>query len=290
MPPSTSPAALDRHQLQEELRQLGVRAGSVLIVHASLSAFGTVEGGADTVVGALLDCLTPSGTLAVPTFTPEVSDPYPQVERPTTDKVMAARDEVPLFHDALPSSMGAVPAAVLAHPDRLRGSHPQASVAAIGPSAHRITHQQPLAYALGPGSPFDALHELDADILLLGVGHNRNSFLHYAETHVPHHRRKLRRFPYLVDGQRVWVEARDVGDDNGHALSARGRGVRRHRPGAQPHHRPGRMPAHEQPCARPFRCAATGRTSGRRRVRAPGAWGVMAAAPRAAGRTAASSS
>ncbi len=31
----------------------------------------------------------------------------------------------------------------------------------------------------------------------------------------PPHRRKLRRFPYLVDGQRVWVEARDVGDDNG---------------------------------------------------------------------------
>ncbi|MEU9193261.1 aminoglycoside N(3)-acetyltransferase [Streptomyces hundungensis] len=192
-----------------------MRAGSVLIVHASLSAFGTVEGGADTVVGALLDCLTPTGTLAVPTFTPEVSDPHPQVEQPISDKVMAARDEVPLFHDALPSPMGAVPAAVLAHPDRLRGSHPQASVAAIGPLAHRITHQQPLAYALGPGSPFDALHELDADILLLGVGHNRNSFLHYAETRVPHHRRKLRRFPYLVDGQRVWVEAHDVGDDNG---------------------------------------------------------------------------
>lgn len=75
MPPSTSPAALDRPQLQAELRQLGVRAGSVLIVHASLSAFGTVEGGADTVVGALLDCLTPSGTLAVPTFTPRSATP-----------------------------------------------------------------------------------------------------------------------------------------------------------------------------------------------------------------------
>ncbi|MFE4862795.1 aminoglycoside N(3)-acetyltransferase [Streptomyces sp. NPDC056670] len=184
-------------------------------MHASLSAFGAVEGGAEAVVGALLECLTPSGTLAVPTFTPEISDPYPQAEQPTSDKVMAARDEIPLFHDATPTSMGAVPAAVLAHPDRLRGTHPQASVAAIGPAARRITHQQPLAYALGTGSPFDALHELDADILLLGVGHNRNSFLHYAEAHVPHHRRKLRRFPHLIDGRRVWVEARDVGDDNG---------------------------------------------------------------------------
>ncbi|MFG3283225.1 aminoglycoside N(3)-acetyltransferase [Streptomyces sp. NPDC048111] len=210
--PSTG---LGRAQLEDGLRELGVRAGSVLIVHASLSAFGPVQGGADAVVGALLDCLTPSGTLVVPTFTPEVSDPHAHVEQPSSDKVMAARDEVPLFHDALPTSMGAVPTAVLARPDRLRGTHPQASVAAIGPAARRITRQQPLAYALGTGSPFDVLHELDADILLLGVGHNRNSFLHYAESRVPHHRRKLRRFPYLVDGQRLWVEARDVGDDNG---------------------------------------------------------------------------
>jgi aminoglycoside 3-N-acetyltransferase len=58
------------------------------------------------------------------------------------------------------------------------------------------------------------MYRLRAQILLLGVGHNRNSFLHHAETLVDGHRRKLRRFPYLVEGQRVWVEAPDVGDDN----------------------------------------------------------------------------
>lgn len=35
---------------------------------------------------------------------------------------------------------------------------------------------------------------------------------------VAHHRLKLRRFPYLVAGQRMWVEARDVGDDNGRSF------------------------------------------------------------------------
>ncbi|MFE3179628.1 aminoglycoside N(3)-acetyltransferase [Streptomyces violascens] len=212
--PSPSAAPLDRAQLSEEFRHLGVRAGSAVIVHASLSAFGRVDGGGEAVVDALLDCLTPSGTLVVPTFTPEVTDPHPHAAHPTSHEVAAARDGIPLFHDALPTSMGAVPTAVLSRPARIRGTHPQASVAAIGPAAHRITHQQPLAYALGAGSPFDALYELDADILLLGVGHNRNSFLHHAESRVPHHRRKLRRFPYLVDQQRLWIEARDVGDDN----------------------------------------------------------------------------
>ncbi|WP_328314514.1 AAC(3) family N-acetyltransferase [Streptomyces sp. NBC_00442] len=207
-------APLDRAHLSAQFGRLGVRAGSALIVHASLSAVGRVEGGAAAVVGALLDCLTPTGTLVVPAFTPEVTDPCPLDPAPTSDDVAAARDATPLFHDALPTSMGAVPSAVLAHPGRIRGAHPQASVAAVGPAAHEITRRQPLAYALGAGSPFDVLHDLDADILLLGVGHNRNSFLHYAESRVPHHRRKLRRFPYVVGDQRVWVEARDVGDDN----------------------------------------------------------------------------
>ncbi|MEV5282920.1 AAC(3) family N-acetyltransferase [Streptomyces sp. NPDC052811] len=32
---------------------------------------------------------------------------------------------------------------------------------------------------------------------------------------IPNHRRKLRRFPYVVNGERVWVEVPNVGDDNG---------------------------------------------------------------------------
>lgn len=76
---------------------------------------------------------------------------------------------MPLFHDAFPTSMGAVPSAVLAEPGRLRSRHPQASVAALGAA------------------------------VLLGVGHNRNSFLHHAESLVPGHRTKLRRFPYVVE-------------------------------------------------------------------------------------------
>ncbi|MFF3981160.1 aminoglycoside N(3)-acetyltransferase [Streptomyces sp. NPDC001828] len=206
---------LNQARLRDEFRAIGLREGATVIVHASLSAFGRIDGGAHAVVNALLDCLTPTGTLVVPTFTPEISDPHPRSFDPNDLKVAEAREQVPLFHEHTPTSMGAIPSAVLSRPERLRGAHPQTSVAAIGPHAHAITHHQPLAYALGDRSPFDTLHDLDADILLLGVGHNRNSFLHYAESHVPHHRRKLRRFPYRLDGRRLWLEAPDVGDDNG---------------------------------------------------------------------------
>ncbi|MEU7282675.1 AAC(3) family N-acetyltransferase [Streptomyces sp. NPDC045431] len=207
--------ALDTPRLRAEFQALGLRRGAVVMVHSSLSAFGQVEGGARAVLDALLGCVGDSGTVAVPTFTPQVADPAPYARDPFDPEVERARRAVPDFHDALPTPMGALPNAVLAHPGRLRGGHPQASVAAIGPHARALTEGRPLAYALGAGSAFARLYELGAHILLLGVGHNRNSFLHYAESLVPHHRRKLRRFPYPIGGRRVWVEVPDVGDDNG---------------------------------------------------------------------------
>ena len=209
-----NPEPLDADRLAGEFEACGVPRGAVVIVHSSVSAFGHVHGGAAAIVEALLRRLGDTGTLVAPTFTPQVADPHPRAAGIGDPRVDDARRGVPLFHDALPTPMGMVPNAVLAHPDRLRSRHPQASVAAIGRHAAEITADHPLAYALGKDSPFDRMYCLGAYILLLGVGHNRNSFLHYAESLVPQHRRKLRRFPLTVRDERLWAEVPDVGDDN----------------------------------------------------------------------------
>jgi aminoglycoside 3-N-acetyltransferase len=70
-----------------------------------------------------------------------------------------------------------------------------------------------LAWGQGAGSPFERLYELDAALLLLGVGFNRATFLHFAESRVPHGRRKTRRIPVDRDGERTWLPVPDVGDD-----------------------------------------------------------------------------
>jgi aminoglycoside 3-N-acetyltransferase len=206
---------IDLDLLRRGFHALGVTEGATLVVHSSLSAFGEVEGGAETVLSALRSCVGRTGTIVVPAFTGDVvTDPHPDCRTVGIPEVEAARTRVPLFHDAFPTTMGAVPTAVLAEPGRRRSGHPQASVAALGPAAEHITAHQPFAYACGANSPFSRLYELKAQIVLLGVGHNRNSFLHHAESLLPVHRTKLRRFPYLVEGQRVWLEAPDVGNDN----------------------------------------------------------------------------
>lgn len=110
--------------------------------------------------------------------------------------------------------MGAIAEAVLTQPDAVLSPHPQVPVAAFGLRVDEIVAEQPLAFALGPDSPFGKLYDLDGHILLIGVGHNRNSFLHHAETLVPQRRLKVRRFEMIVDGARVQCEEPDVANDN----------------------------------------------------------------------------
>ena len=64
-----------RASLADDLRALGVAPGMTLLVHSSLSALGWVSGGPIAVIQALLDALTPDGTLVMSAFTSDNSDP-----------------------------------------------------------------------------------------------------------------------------------------------------------------------------------------------------------------------
>jgi hypothetical protein len=65
-----------------DLQHLGVRGGQLLMVHSSLNCIGYVLGGAQAVVRALIEVLGPSGTLTMPAFSPDVSDPATWGDRP----------------------------------------------------------------------------------------------------------------------------------------------------------------------------------------------------------------
>ncbi|MET3806072.1 aminoglycoside 3-N-acetyltransferase [Nakamurella sp. UYEF19] len=192
---------------------LGVHRGDVLMVHASLSAFGVVQDGAQGIVDSIRAAVGRSGTIVVPTFTPQIADPAPEVTGARSLEVRARREAVPVFWSDTPSQMGAVAETLRRSTGTLRSSHPQVSVAAQGPAAAEIIARQSLGYAVGAESPFAAVRRLGGRILLLGVGHNRNTFLHHAESLSILHRHKLRRFPMIIGAERVWVEVPDVADD-----------------------------------------------------------------------------
>ena len=59
---------ITREQITGDLKALDIRTGDAVMMHSSLSALGFVDGGAETVVDALLETVGPDGTLLVPAF------------------------------------------------------------------------------------------------------------------------------------------------------------------------------------------------------------------------------
>jgi Aminoglycoside N3'-acetyltransferase len=69
------------HQITRGLRALGLMRGVVVAVHSSLSAFGWVEGGASTVIQALMDVVGPEGTIIMSAYPVSPSLPLSDEDR-----------------------------------------------------------------------------------------------------------------------------------------------------------------------------------------------------------------
>jgi len=154
-------------QLQKDLEQLGLTKGDMVYVHTSLRAVGAIEGGADTLIDALLTVLGPEGTLAVPTHTLS----YPGFGQPP-------------FTPSLPTmvDLGTFPELVRKRPGIYRSGHASHSTTAIGKHAKILTENHDPRVAVGAGTPLHKLWQMNGKILLLGVTHTTNTTIHLAES------------------------------------------------------------------------------------------------------------
>jgi len=59
---------ITKEEIKDGLKRLGIKPGYILLVHSSLSSMGYVEGGADTVIDALLEVVGREGTIVMPTY------------------------------------------------------------------------------------------------------------------------------------------------------------------------------------------------------------------------------
>lgn len=131
-------------------------------VHSSLSRLGYVEGGAETVVDALLEVVGPEGTVMVPTFNHGAAEVFD----PTTT----------------PSVNGAATEAFRNRPGAHRSLHATHPYAAIGPLAEYLTEGHMEVETFDPRSPLGKLAEMGGWVLLLGIGMVANTAAHIGET------------------------------------------------------------------------------------------------------------
>ena len=60
--------AVTRFDITKAARQVGIRKGDIVMMHSSFKSLGEVDGGAETVIGGMLDAVGEEGTLVLPTF------------------------------------------------------------------------------------------------------------------------------------------------------------------------------------------------------------------------------
>jgi len=177
-----------RTELAQNLLDLGVRSGDMLFVHSSFKSLGSVQGGVETVVGALLDSIGATGILLMPSFN-------------LVDRARRAETWDPA---TTPSTVGWITEYFRQLPDTWRSDHYSHSVAIHGPGARKIAaghlrqegyespwDQPPWGKTYGLHSPKFRAYQAEAKLLMLGVDYATSTYIHLVEVIYWHRLRAL---------------------------------------------------------------------------------------------------
>lgn len=182
------PARMDRRAgIQQQLSDLGLRSGEIVLVHCSLRQVGRAVGGPKILLRAIQELIGPAGTVVVPTQTANNSTTsriyFDAVRGMGPSEITRYQENLPGFDSARTPSygMGAFAEHVRRHRLAVRSPHPQASFSALGPAAAELMAVHDMDCHLGERSPLAALYDAGALILLLGVGYDKCTAMHLAE-------------------------------------------------------------------------------------------------------------
>lgn len=184
-------------KLIKDLKALGLGQGDIVFTHSSLSAMGRVEGGCETVINAMKEVVSESGTLLFPAFTFDVC-----VKPPYCFSVNHSR-----------CCVGAIPEYFRTLPDTVRSIHPSHSVSAWGKEAAPMTKDHILDHTpCGEHAPLRLLPQMGGKILMLGCGWSPNTSMHGVE--------ELAEAPYCLTPYQVEY---NIELPNGEVITARHR-------------------------------------------------------------------
>jgi len=156
-------------QIHAQLEEMGVKPSDTVIMHTSMKAIGEVEGGADGFLDMMIDYFAEEGLLLVPTHT---------WARAFDEKYSGPTLEMGTDYTCI----GLIPTKAAVHPLGQRSLHATHSVAAFGKRAEEYIAGEVMVDSFtSPRGCYGRLYDVGGKVLLVGVGHNRNTYLHSCE-------------------------------------------------------------------------------------------------------------
>lgn len=184
--------------LVNQLKDLGIESCTLIMVHASLRKTGPIEGGADTLLDALIAALGDQGTVLMPLGASE-KHPFDALTSPAHE------------------DMG-----ILAEVFRQRkqvcvNDHAASRFSALGPLSQSLLEPMPLHDYHGHGSVLSRFTESGGSVIRLGADTDTVTLTHWAEylANIPNKRRVRRRYLRLDTGEQ-WIESLDDCDGIAH--------------------------------------------------------------------------
>jgi len=151
-----------KQELMQQIRDMGIQPTDTVLIHTSMRAIGPVENGADGVIDAFIEVLS-DGLFLVPTHTWSV-----------------VGKDMPVFDvTRTVPNIGALPRVAAFRPDGIRSLHPTHSIWGHGKGAEAFLAGEEKATTPAPvGFAWERLAHIGTKILLLGVGLDKNTFIH----------------------------------------------------------------------------------------------------------------
>lgn len=158
-------ANYNKQQLKDQLESMGLKGDETILIHSSMKAIGAVDGGADTVLDVWMEYFK-DGLLLLPTHTWKTVNADNPVYNPYTT----------------PSCVGLLTNIFMKRDGVIRSLHPTHSMSGYGKNAAEyLAGEEYNNTPCTPGGCYDRLKEVGGKVLLVGVGHERNTYIHSVE-------------------------------------------------------------------------------------------------------------
>lgn len=155
----------NKQQLKDQLESMGLKGDETILIHSSMKSIGEVDGGADSVLDAWMEYFK-DGLLLLPTHTWKTVNADNPVYNPQTT----------------PSCVGLLTNMFMKRDVVIRSLHPTHSMAGYGKSAAEyLAGEEYNNTPCTPGGCYDRLKDAGGKVLLVGVGHERNTYIHSVE-------------------------------------------------------------------------------------------------------------